>query len=348
MNKGDKEKTARQLVAWYRQVERPLPWRQEPTPYRVWVSEIMLQQTRIEAVLPYFERFLAAFPTVEALAAAPEDQVLKLWEGLGYYSRAKNLQKCAQILVAEHGGKLPRQASELRKLPGIGPYTAGAIASIAYGERAAAVDGNVLRVVARLTGDSRDVLAAATKKDMTAWVEDWVPAEDPGGFTQGVMELGERVCLPNGLPLCEDCPLAWACQARAEGRETELPVRTPPKERRVEERSVFALVCRGQIALEKRPDRGLLARLWQLPNCLTGEKGPEDWGLTVTKVTPLPDSRHIFTHIQWNMKNFLVEVAEPGGPFLWASPAEVQRDHALPTAFRGCFRAAVAALSTKE
>ena len=348
LEKHERPAAAQKLIDWYKQAERPLPWRTRPTPYRVWVSEIMLQQTRIEAALPYFERFMAAFPTVAALAEAPEERVLKLWEGLGDYSRAKNLQKCARILVADYGGELPRTAVELKKLPGIGPYTAGAIASIAYGEKAAAVDGNVLRVVARLTCDDRDVLQAAVKKEMTALVEDWMPAAETGAFTQAVMELGERVCLPNGVPLCESCPLAEFCRARALGREQALPVRTPPKERRVEAREVFVFVCGGRLALEKRPDTGLLAGLWQLPNALAGEKGPADWGLSVKSVEKLPAARHIFSHIQWDMTSALVETEETGGGFVWVTPEEAAAHYALPSAFKPVWKAALKALETGE
>ena len=218
------------LLAWYDKEARDLPWRQNTDPYRVWVSEIMLQQTRVEAVIPYYERFLAAFPDLKALADAPEEQLLKLWEGLGYYSRARNLQKAAREALSRFGG-LPGQVQELSSLPGIGAYTAGAIASIAFSRPVPAVDGNVLRVVARLTDSHDDVLSPAVKREAEKAVAAVIPHDRPGDFNQAVMDLGATVCLPNGAPRCEVCPLAELCLGLARSTAPELPVKTKKKER---------------------------------------------------------------------------------------------------------------------
>ena len=333
--------TAARLCRWFEANGRPLPWREEPTPYRVWVSEIMLQQTRIEAVRGYFERFMAAFPTVEALAEAEEERVLKLWEGLGYYSRARNLKKAAERVVSEYGGQLPRTAAELRRLPGVGDYTAGAIASIACGEPEPAVDGNVLRVLSRLLADGRDVLQPAARRAFTEALRAVYPAgREAGLLTQGLMELGETVCLPNAQPLCEGCPLADLCRGRAEGAPERYPLRSPKKPRRVEERTVLLLSAGGLWAVAKRPDTGLLAGLWEFP-ALAGH-GEEaalrlflaEQGGEVLSLAPCGEAKHVFTHVEWRMQGWLAELAAPCGPWRWETAETILRDLALPSAFR--------------
>lgn len=321
------------LVAWYKQHERSFPWREDPSPYRVWVSEIMLQQTRIEAALPYFERFMQVLPTVRDLAEAPEDVLLKLWEGLGYYSRVRNLQKAARTIMSEYDGKLPNSYEQLLKLSGIGEYTAGAIASIAFGQRVAAVDGNVLRVMARLTDDPTDVMQPRHRKRMTELVNRLVPA-DASAFNQGIMELGETICLPNAQPKCAECPLYDYCSVAGLERARELPTRAKPKPRRIENRTVFVVIKDGKVLLHRRPKSGLLAGLWEFPNTVTSAL-PEEWGITVQNITPLPAAKHVFSHVEWHMQGVLVTARkiELEKDFVLVTKEELAA-HALPTAFR--------------
>ena len=240
------------LLTWYREHARVLPWRSDPTPYHVWLSEIMLQQTRVAAVMEYYRRFLAALPTVADLAAVEEDQLMKLWQGLGYYNRARNLQKAARQVMEDWGGAFPRTYQDLRTLAGVGDYTAGAIASIAFGEDVPAVDGNVLRVVTRITGDTGDITRADTKERIRAALADILPRGMAGEFNQAMMDLGATVCLPNGAPLCGQCPAEGFCTAHREERTGELPVKAAKRPRRVEERTVFLLFHGGRVALRRR------------------------------------------------------------------------------------------------
>ncbi len=332
------------LLKWYAENARSLPWRDDPTPYRVWVSEIMLQQTRVEAVKPYFERFVRELPDVRALAEVPEEKLLKLWEGLGYYSRARSLKKTAAVLAERYGGMLPRDAEELEKLPGIGSYTAGAIASIAYGLPEPAVDGNVLRVAARLEASRKDIGGSAVKKELRSRLREVYPAKNAGAFTQALMELGATVCLPNGAPLCGKCPLAGMCEAHRTGTESELPVKAPKPERRVEDRTVFLILSGGEAALRRRPETGLLAGLWEFPSA-GGTLSPEQaektarmWGLVPESVEPLPEAKHIFTHVEWRMTGYLVRAREPEGEFVWTAPEDLFRDYAVPSAYRAYLR----------
>lgn len=342
---------ARPLINWYRLHVRPLPWREDPTPYRVWVSEIMLQQTRIEAVLPYFDRFMTALPDVAALAGAEEELLLKLWEGLGYYSRVRNMQKAARIIMEEYDGRIPDQVEELLRLPGIGEYTAGAVASIAYGRRAAAVDGNVLRVFARLTACREDILRPAVKKELSSVVLAQVPAEAPGVFNQAVMELGETLCLPNTEPLCAACPVRPYCRGSAEGIARELPVRSPKKARRIEHRLILVVVTEKHIPrvlLHHRPGKGLLAGLWELPgiarpetatdlqNREAAEKETAGWGLVPSSIRALGSGRHIFSHVEWRMEGLLLLTPpfDPPEEYRFVTGRELADDVALPSAFR--------------
>lgn len=349
---------ARALLSWYDAHRRLLPWRLDASPYRVWVSEIMLQQTRIEAVLPYFDRFMLALPTVEALAACGEDTLLKLWEGLGYYSRVRNLQKAARRLVQEFGGEIPRDYEALLSLPGIGEYTAGAVASISFGLPVPAVDGNVMRVLARLTASERDVLLPASKRWFTAVAAAMLPHDAPGAFNQAIMELGETVCLPNAEPRCSACPLAEACLARREGTARRLPVRSPKKARRVEQRTVFVCISREKeprVLLHRRADKGLLAGLWELPNTegwlSPGEAAARavQQGLPASAAEPFGEGKHIFSHIEWHMRGFLIETprVELAGDYRWVSGEELAGLYALPSAFRA-FSSRLPALLYKE
>ena len=287
------------LLLWYRENARVLPWRSDPTPYRVWISEIMLQQTRVAAVLDYYRRFLEAVPTVADLAALPEDALMKLWQGLGYYSRARNLQKAARQIMESFGGVFPNTYDGIRSLAGVGDYTAGAVASIAFGLPVPAVDGNVLRVVTRVTGDAGDITAPAVKRRITEALRQIIPTEAPGQFNQAMMELGATVCLPNGAPLCDRCPAAEFCRARLEDRIGQLPVKAPKKARRIERRSVYLIVSEQGVALRRRPDKGLLAGLWEYPNELAEEGAiPALLGLEQEELVPAGQGRHIFTHIE--------------------------------------------------
>ena len=293
------------LVNWYNNCKRSLPWRDEPTPYRVWVSEIMLQQTRVDPAIPYFERFVSTLPDIAALASADEETVLKLWEGLGYYSRVRNLQKAAKVVQETYGGVLPRDPALLIKLPGVGEYTAGAIASIAYQVPVPAVDGNVLRVISRLTADERDIAAPETKRLMQERLQSIMPDHRPGDFNQALMDLGATVCLPNGAPRCEACPLAHLCEAKKAGRCEELPVKSKKQAPVTEKKTVFLLRYEEQVALLKRPENGLLAGLWEFPNTaghLTKKDAllqVEQWGLSAKAAEPLPKAKHVFTHRVW-------------------------------------------------
>ena len=327
------------LLAWFAGHQRDLPWRRDREPYHVWLSEIMLQQTRVEAVKAYYIRFLDAAPDVAALAALPEDRLLKLWEGLGYYNRARNLQKCAKEIVAR-GGAFPRTKSELMRLPGIGEYTAGAIASICFDEPAAAVDGNVLRVCARLMNDERPSDTPAYKKELDAALSEVYPAGHCGDFTQSLMELGATVCVPNGAPHCPDCPLHALCRARKAGTALKLPVKLPKRGRRAEQRTVFLLRCGDLIAVRRRPSKGLLAGLWELPNVdrMLDEAGVGVWatgqGLGETELRRARDGRHIFTHITWEMRCYTLACERAVPQFTWVTPDTLRGEVSLPTAFR--------------
>ncbi len=333
------EDLPRLLLNWYGANARDLPWRHDREPYHIWLSEIMLQQTRVEAVKGYYSRFLSACPTVEALAKAEPDTLHKLWEGLGYYSRVRNLQAAAVKIMEEHGGCFPRDYASVRALPGIGPYTAGAIMSIAFNEPTPAVDGNVLRVLTRLLAWDAPIDQEKTKKAAALALEKIYPLE-AGSFTQSLMELGATVCLPNGEPKCEACPLRALCLAAAQGSWAGYPVRAPKKPRRLEERTVFVLDCDGLQAVRKRPKTGLLAGLWEFPN-VAGTLTPmealaqaETWGCSPTGLQMQLEREHIFTHVVWRLRCYYLSCSERPEAFLWAVPQELREEIALPTAFR--------------
>ena len=327
------------LLDWYDAGHRDLPWRSEPTPYRVWVSEIMLQQTRVEAVRGYFSRWMNALPDIPALAAADEAVYTKLWEGLGYYSRVRNLHRAAVLLCEEYGGELPADYDRLLSLPGVGEYTAGAVASIAFGLPVPAVDGNVLRLAARITGSRLDVLDAKNRKIFRSWMAAAMSQERPGAYNQALMDLGATVCLPSGAPLCGDCPAGGFCLARQEGCQARLPVRSPKREKRTEHLTVFLLRRGAAAALRQRPDTGLLAGLWEYPHvsgALTEAEAARQlqmWGVSPTKWTKKLSARHIFTHVRWEMTGYVVEVDGLGpGDWLWAEAQQRER-LAIPSAF---------------
>lgn len=327
------------LLPWYEKNKRNLPWRQDKEPYHIWISEIMLQQTRVEAVKGYYARFLDALPTVAHLAACDDDRLHKLWEGLGYYSRVRNLKKAAIEIMERHGGVFPREYTQVLALPGIGEYTAGAICSICYGLPTPAVDGNVLRLISRLTADDTPIDTPACKRAVQSALASIYP-ERAGDFTQALMELGATVCGPNREPDCENCPCRGFCRGYSLGVAASLPVKGAKKGRRIEEKTVFLLSCDGRYALRKRPDTGLLASLWEFPNVpgtleLSGAMASlADMGLQAREVHRQSDKKHIFTHVQWQMRCFYLEVASVNDVFAWRTAAEIDADSALPTAFR--------------
>lgn len=328
------------LLDWYERHARVLPWRERPEPYRVWISEIMLQQTRVEAVKPYFERFMSCLPNVAALAAAEDDRLMKLWEGLGYYNRARNLKKAAGVIMEKYGGEMPCDYRLLLELPGIGSYTAGAIASIAFGKAVPAVDGNVLRVISRVLASREDILKQSTKRWMEEMLGETMPVDRTSHFNQGLIEIGAIVCVPNGQPKCEECPLASLCLARREGLTGEIPVKTPPKKRRREDRTVCILEWRDHVAIRKRGDSGLLASLYELPNVeghLRPEELAEAFGLNppeILEVERLPEAKHIFSHVEWHMIGYRVRLRD-GIPdsCIDIEKQEIRTTYALPGAF---------------
>lgn len=322
------------LLEWFRDHQRTLPWRSDPTPYHVWVSEIMLQQTRVAAVQDYYRRFIEALPTVTDLAQVEEDQLLKLWQGLGYYNRARNLQKAARQIVDQFDGQFPGTYENILTLPGVGEYTAGAIASIAFGLPEPAVDGNVLRVVTRVTGDASDISRPDTKKAVRSVLAEIIPLDNPGGFNQALMELGALVCLPNGAPNCVGCPAAAFCVAHREDKTMQLPVKAAKKPRKIENRRVYLIFHQGQVALRRRPGRGLLAGLWEFPNEL--EEAPaETWGLEILSRKFCGVGRHIFTHREWHMTGQLWQVCGEQLPegWVWADGPALRDKYAIPNAF---------------
>lgn len=328
------------LTQWYTQNARALPWRRDRNPYHVWLSEIMLQQTRTEAVKPYYERFLARLSDVFALARCSDEELMKLWEGLGYYSRARRLKETACAVVEKYGGRFPASYEELLCLPGIGPYTAGAIASICFNLPTPAVDGNVLRVIARVHGIFESVDEPSVKKRVEDALRRIYPTVDAGDFTQSIMELGATVCLPNGRPKCELCPVAPLCAALKNNAVSTLPVRTPKKKKLEEMRTVFLLRCGGQTAILKRAETGLLGGLWELPNVL-GELDAQQaldaaaaWGMFPVSLTGTLRRTHIFTHIVWRMTCHIIECSRTDARFVWADKSELSSRYALPSAFR--------------
>ena len=327
------------VLTWYDRSHRELPWRQDREPYHIWLSEIMLQQTRVEAVKGYYSRFLQALPTIADLAACDDDALHKLWEGLGYYSRVRNLKKAAQVILERHGGIFPGEYGAIRALPGIGDYTAGAICSICFDSPTPAVDGNVLRVISRLNDDPTPIDTDAHKKTVRAALEEIYPAR-AGDFTQALMELGATVCGPNREPDCENCPCREFCLGCARGTAGKLPVKGAKKERKCQKLTVFILRCDGKYALEKRKNTGLLAGLWQFPN-ISGHLSVQEaisraerMGLQPRQILRTVERSHIFTHIQWDMQGIYLEVACPVKEYQWMDPQTIRTQAALPTAFR--------------
>ena len=333
------EKLPAALLPWFEENKRDLPWRQDREPYHIWLSEIMLQQTRVEAVKGYYARFLEALPTIRDLANAEDELLHKLWEGLGYYSRVRNLKKAAQVIMEQWGGEFPQRYEDVLALPGIGAYTAGAICSIAFGQETAAVDGNVMRVVSRLTENDTPIDSPAYKREVQQALEEVYP-ENAGAFTQSLMELGATACGPNWKPRCGECPCRSFCGGHLHGTAENFPVKKPKAARRTEDHTVFILCCDGKFALHKRPDNGLLAGLWEFPNVSGRLEAAEavetvrGMGLRPAEVLRQSDKKHIFTHIQWDMRGFYMETADICDGFVWMDAGEIDGKTALPTAFR--------------
>lgn len=333
------QKLPERLLPWFEANRRDLPWRRDREPYHVWLSEIMLQQTRVEAVRGYYERFLSRLPTIEALAAAEVNELLKLWEGLGYYSRVRNLQKAAQVIVRDCGGKFPHEYGKILTLPGIGAYTAGAICSICFEQPTPAVDGNVLRVISRLHASDAPIGEDRVKRSVAQELEKIYPIGHCGDFTQALMELGATVCLPNGKPLCAQCPVKDICAANQTGMQASYPVRAAKKPRRVEHRTVFFLQCGEKIAVCKRPKTGLLAGLWQLPD-VPGELTvadmlcqAESWGVHPRNIQKTVQRTHVFTHVEWRLTCCYLECTREK-EFTWVTRQELEEKIGLPTAYR--------------
>ena len=351
------------MLVWYNENARDLPWRRTKDPYLIWVSEIMLQQTRVEAVLGYYERFTSALPTVTDLAVCPEDRLLKLWEGLGYYSRARNMQKAARIVCDSYAGQMPESTSDLMKLPGIGEYTAGAISSIAFGQAEPAVDGNVLRVIARLEAISENILNESVKKKIREELRGLHDANDGtfGLLNQAFMDLGASVCLAGSAPKCDICPVSAYCRCFELGLQSELPVRVKKQKRRIEKRTVLLLRRDETYAIRKRPDSGLLSGLYEFPN-VTGELSSDDalakadsLGLMPLRIKKLTAAKHIFSHVEWHMTGYEILVApsefpdaggiqDAGGashtpenakenPLIFAAPEIIESKYPVPSAF---------------
>lgn len=341
------EKIAEPLLKWYDKGRRILPWREDPQPYYVWLSEIMLQQTRVEAVKPYYDRFIQNVPDIQALAEMEEDKLVKLWEGLGYYNRVRNLQKAAKVIVKEHEGKMPSEYESLLELPGIGSYTAGAIASIAYGKAVPAVDGNVLRVLSRLRMDGEDILSQKTKTRVEKELREVIPVNRPGDFNQALMELGAMVCLPNGEPKCGECPWEALCQAHHMGKTAEFPKKKAKKARKIEEKTVLVIQDEDRAAFRRRPEKGLLAGMYEFPvleGRLTEDKVLEilgQMGLKVLRIRPIGEAKHIFSHKEWHMVGYAIKVDELERPekpkfrqdWIFVDKNEVRENYPVPSAY---------------
>lgn len=334
------------LLTWYQEHARVLPWRQDPSPYHVWLSEIMLQQTRVEAVKEYYKRFLLALPTVQDLAEVEEDQLLKLWQGLGYYNRARNMQKAAQVICTEYGGSFPSEYQQWLDLPGVGEYTAGAVVSMAFDRKQPAVDGNVYRIYTRLQEDGTDITKTDFKRRVREEIQNIMP-ENPGQFNQAWMDLGATVCLPNGTPLCDQCPLKKLCRSHQKGTELSYPVKPAKKPRRIEERTVFLLEYEGKYLIQKRPEKGLLAGLWEFPGqdgYLNPEQislGLQDLGVLrkggTEEIELLGKAKHIFSHVEWHMIGYAVHLSAINESLLdigvFSSIKDLQDIYSIPSAF---------------
>lgn len=334
-----KQDVSENIIKWYQENKRILPWRMDKDPYHVWISEVMLQQTRIEAVVNYYNRFMKELPTVFDLAKIDEDKLLKLWEGLGYYNRARNLKKCAIILVEKYNGCFPKKYDELINLPGVGEYTASAISSICFNEKESCIDGNVLRVFTRINNATRNISDKKVKDDIRKTLMENMP-EDSGDFNEGLMELGEVICIPNSEPKCNICPVHEYCKAYINKTYQNLPVKTKKQGKKEEDVTVFLFKHHEKVAISKRDDKGLLANLWEFPNIqdklsLKKVKGYlEKENISYKKVSKSIQNTHIFTHKIWNMSAYIIELENIENlNYIWVTKTELETKYAIPTAF---------------
>lgn len=338
LRKKDLQELVNPLLSWYQKNQRDLPWRKTTDPYAIWISEIMLQQTRVETVKPYYQRFLDCFPTIESLANGREDILLKRWEGLGYYRRAFHLQQAAQVIMKKYHGLFPKSYREVISLPGIGSYTAGAILSIAFSEPYPAVDGNVLRVIYRILGSFQEIGNSLSKQRVEHMIKEVLTKENARNFNQALMELGATICLPKKQAKCHSCPLSKFCKAYQENWVELLPMKKQKKASKIVEKTCLLLECNGNYAILKRPSQGLLGGLYQFPEAqfMTKQSEVVKWckenQLAPFYIQRLDDHQHVFTHLTWKMNGFYVRVEEENQAFLWVSK-EALEQYSIPTAF---------------
>lgn len=337
------------LLKWYDKNKRDLPWRHDKNPYHVWLSEIMLQQTRVEAVKGYYARFLQKIPDIHTLSLVDDEQLMKLWEGLGYYNRARNLKKAAITIEEEYHGVFPNTYEEIRSLSGIGDYTAGAIGSICFELQTPAVDGNVLRVYSRLFEDASNIDKTQTKKAVCSVLKNVYHSGHCGKTTQALMELGATVCIPNGLPHCHECPWKNICQTHQHKTYSNYPVREEKKKRKVVKKTIFILHCDDKYAIHKRPAKGLLSGLWEYPNVdieLNDQEAASyvsDLGVSPEKICMKTTYTHIFSHVEWQMTAYYftchntIEKTPSKETYVWCSKTELMSQYALPSAFKPFF-----------
>lgn len=332
----------RRLLQWYEENKRSLPWREDSTPYHVYLSEIMLQQTQVNTVLPYYQRFITAYPTLQDLASAKEEEVLKLWEGLGYYSRGQNLLKASQIIVSDYQGKIPETKRELRALPGIGFYTANAILAIVYDQKEIAIDGNLLRIYSRLAEDEAILSSTKLNNKAIEYYQEKLNETSPSSFNQALMDLGELVCLPNGLPRCKECPLNKDCLAFKNNTMLSYPRKKDKKARNVEDKTVFLLCYQDKVAIRKRESQGLLGSLYEFltfPASYTKGEAQRllyKRGYKVNSIEPFGDATFAFSHLVWNMTGYLVMLDRPTNEegLLFVTREELQKGYPFPSAYK--------------
>lgn len=336
----EKNKLIDTLLTWYDQNKRELPWRDKQNPYYIWISEIMLQQTQVKTVIPYFERFIKALPDIDALASVSEEKLNKLWEGLGYYKRAANLKKASQKIKEDYEGQMPETYEALLTLPGIGPYTAGAIASISFGERKAAIDGNLMRVFARLLELDYPSNTTSSYKAYETVIMPYLPAHRPGDFNQALMDIGAGICLAKSKPLCQLCPLKDFCQSYLKQTINHFPKKIAKKEKRLENRLILILNYNNYYYIEKKEENGVLKGLWAFTNLnkdqISLEGALNRLNLNVKAIIPLGDKVHIFTHIKWQMSGYCVILKDVAKnlPGQWVTSKNLEKNYSLPSAYK--------------
>lgn len=332
------KKITNELITWYQENKRDLPWRKTKNPYFIWISEIMLQQTRVEAVKEYYQRFIKRLPTLKDLANVEEDELLKLWEGLGYYSRVRNMQKAAKMLVSEGKENLPNTKKELLALPGIGEYTAGAILSIAFDKPTVAIDGNVYRVIGRVYKIDASISNKATFPIYEEVLQKLLPKQNASDFTQSFMDLGSLNCTPKN-PKCALCPLQKDCNAFKTNTQELYPVKDKKVSKKIEERNVYLYVYKDKVAIQKREEKGLLASMYEFPNTLESaslidiENGLFEKNIPYKSVLEIGEAKHVFSHKIWYMKGYLIELKKPLEEYMWVTKQELVEKYSIPSAF---------------